>query len=54
MVFRFPQITDIEIARIQDQFQRRLGESTAGAGELDQGSTSVVGVVDPHDETPLL
>ena len=54
MAFRFTQITDIEIKGVQDQFQRRLGKSTAGAGELDQGPTSVVGVVDPHDETPLL
>ena len=40
MAFRFTQITDIEIKGVQDQFQCRLDEGTAGAGELDQGSTS--------------
>ena len=29
MAFRFPQITDIEIKGVQDQFQCRLGEGTA-------------------------
>ena len=54
MALRFTQIADVEIKGVQDQFQRRLGEGTAGAGELDQGSTTVVGIVNPHDEAPLL